>query len=405
MKSSDICSQKECTACSACASICPKSCISLKEGFLGGVFPVIDETNCINCGLCVKTCPNNNSLPFVKPQEVYVGWSLDNDVRNNSASGGIVSSIYKYAIDNNIQTYGVAWDRKNGCKFEEIKSESDIKRCRNSKYVYADINDTYNKILISLKSGRKVFFIGLPCQVSALKCFLNKDYDDLVCIDIVCHGIAPATYLKQHVKYIEEKKARQCNELFFRNPSFQTYTYTFTLEDNRGIFYKKKVVDSDNYQLGYHKCLIYRENCYTCKYAQPDRLGDLTVSDFSGLGKLAPYYGSYQNVSCILENTAKGTMLLNDLNGIIYVEKRPREEAFIFEHQLIAPSTKHPKREIFEEVYRSTNDFVKAANASLQNEKIKALITKYRQLLKSTPRKFIKKILPNSIVEYIKNKK
>ena len=365
---------------------------------MGGVYPEINNQSCINCGLCAKVCPNNSSVIFNTTRKVYVGWSLDTEIRRNSASGGIISSIYKYALDNNIQTFGVKWSREKGCFFVEIKNDQDIIQCRNSKYVYANVGDIYKTIQSTLKNDGNVIFVGLPCQVAGLKSFLRKDYNNLVCIDIICHGVAPAKYLEQHIESIELRKKRKSDYLYFRDPKYNTSTYTLTLGDNNGEFYRKPVLGMDNYQLGYHKMLIYRENCYSCKYAQPDRVGDLTVGDFSGLGMKSQFNGDRFNVSCILNNTPKGEYLLERIKERIYLEERPREEAFEYERQLKTPSKKHKKRKQFEDIYSLTNDFEKAASSALVRDKINAVFDKNKSLLK----RFIRRMLPNELVSIIR---
>ena len=164
-------------------------------------------------------------------------------------------------------------------------------------------------------------------------------------------------------------KVRKKN-IHVRDPKYYTYTYTFTLKNNNGKeFYNKKVLTRDNYQLGYHRALIYRENCYSCNYAREERISDLTIGDFSGLGRFAPFEYDKHNVSCILENTDKGSALLKKLNGALSMFERPACEAFEVEKQLKSPSVKHSKRSIFEKVYRKTRNYELASNIALKEEK------------------------------------
>lgn len=159
------------------------------------------------------------------------------------------------------------------------------------------------------------------------------------------------------------------------------------------------MLNTDNYQLGYHRSLIYRENCYHCHYARKERVGDLTLGDFSGLSKLAPFEHSKYNVSCVLQNTEKGAILINSISDKIYKEERPRNEAFLYETQLKKPSVKHISRTIFEEKYKKTNDFEIASNVALKQEKTKALRTKYIEDTKT----IIRSLLPKRIMLFLRN--
>lgn len=369
-----ICNHDKCTGCAACKDVCPKQCIIMQPDDLDALHPVVDESICINCGLCEKTCPNNRELSYKLPHKVWAAWSNDSDVRRTSASGGIACELYRYWIKNGGVATGVVYDRDEGCHFILLEKKSDIKAVQNSKYTFSDTAGIYKVVKQKLQTGVPVLFIGVPCQVAGLYGFLKKDYDNLTTVDIICHGMPPATYLEQHIKSIEDKKKEHTHQLFFRDPKYYTYTFTFTLKNIKGKeFYNKKVLTRDNYQLGYHRALIYRENCYSCNYARKERISDLTIGDFSGLGRFAPFEYDKHNVSCILENTDKGAALLKKLKGVLSMYERPACEAFEVEKQLKSPSAKHNGRYCFEQVYNKTHDYVKASNAALKDEKSKAV--------------------------------
>ena len=371
-----ICNHDKCTGCTACKDVCPKQCITMQPDELDALHPIVDDSICINCGLCEKTCPNNRELSYKLPHKVWAAWSNDNDVRRTSASGGIACELYRYWIKNGGVATGVVYDRDEGCHFILLEKESDIKTVQNSKYTFSETAGIYKVVKQKLQAGISVLFIGVPCQVAGLYGFLKKEYDNLITVDIICHGMPPATYLEQHIKSIEDKKKEYTCQLFFRDPKYYTYTYTFTLKNNNGKeFYNKKVLTRDNYQLGYHRALIYRENCYSCNYAREERISDLTIGDFSGLGRFAPFECDKHNVSCILENTDKGSALLKKLNGALSMFERPACEAFEVEKQLKSPSVKHSRRSIFEKVYRKTRNYELASNIALKEEKKKAVKT------------------------------
>lgn len=353
-----ICQIEECTGCRACEQVCPVKCIKMLSDEFGQLKASVTD-KCIECGKCIKTCPNNSKIEFKTPIRCYAGWSTDDNIRFSSASGGIAATIYRYCISHNIKTFGCVITPDGYCHYKEIKTDADIKECQNSKYVFSDTESIYTKIRQALISGENVIFIGLPCQVAGLYRFLNRAYDNLTTIDLVCHGVAPAQYLKQHIETISGKHL--VNYISFREPVAQTHTYQFHLSDHsRKWHYRKYVYDNDTYQVGFHKSLIYRDNCYECKYARLRRISDLTISDFSGLGRLAPWDKSKINVSCILLNSNRGENLLTALGDTVALYERPLNEALNFEHQLKAPSTPHSRRSVFLDTYSKTHDFDKA---------------------------------------------
>ena len=372
--SKSICPHDKCTGCTACLEACPKQCIAMHPDSLDAYYPVVDESLCVDCGICEKTCPNNRDVIYHVPQKVWAAWSKDDEVRRSSASGGIAYELYRFWISQGGVATGVVYDRKEGAHFVLIQSEKDIKATQNSKYTFSNIDGVYRKVKQKLNKGIGVLFIGVPCQIAGLYGYLKKDYENLLTVDLICHGLPPKAYLDQHVENIEKKKNERTLELFFRDPKYYTYTYTFTLKNKDGSeFYKRRVLGTDNYQLGYHRALIYRENCYHCQYARKKRVSDLTIGDFSGLGKCAPCEYEKRNTSCVLQNTEKGAKVLENLGCVVTFDERPQDEAFEFERQLKAPSIKHKGRDIFEAVYKETKSYETAANKALRNEKIKAV--------------------------------
>lgn len=395
-----ICSYDKCTGCSACKDACPKQCIIMQTDDLDALHPVIDESICIKCGLCEKTCPNNRELSYKLPHKVWAAWSNDNEVRRTSASGGIAFELYRYWIKNGGVATGVVFDRDEGCHFILLAKESDIIAVQNSKYTFSDTAGIYKIVKQKLQAGIPVLFIGVPCQVAGLYGFLKKEYENLTTVDIICHGMPPATYLEQHIKSIEDKKKEYTHQLFFRDPKYYTYTFTFTLTNKScKEFYNKKVLTHDNYQLGYHRALIYRENCYSCNYARKERISDLTIGDFSGLGNIEPVNYDTRNVSCILQNTQKGELLLLNIGTAISKQERPVREAFDFENQLKYPSVKHTHRMMFETEYRKHKNYEKAANFALKEEKRKACMQKAMLICKD----LIKCFIPSSKIKSIKS--
>ena len=202
----DICDKSKCTACGACIHICPKKCIRYVRDDYRVKYAQRETEKCIECNLCMKTCPSNRNIEKNVPLKCYAAWSNDNIIRRNSASGGIAAEFYKYAIENGYWIVGVTVNKH----FEAIYSitKEGWRQFQNSKYTYSNMGDMYHVISDKLKRREKVLYIGLPCQVAALKMFLStKSVEDrnLFTIDLICHGITPEDYLKEHIEQIEYK--------------------------------------------------------------------------------------------------------------------------------------------------------------------------------------------------------
>lgn len=398
-----VCRQGMCTACGACLIICPSKCIEYKFDRLETKSAYIQKENCINCKLCKKVCPIENKSIGVLSEECYAAWSMDKEIRNTSASGGIATEFYHYASEHGIWFAGVRMDKNFNAVY--CLENTDWKLFSNSKYVYSDMRNIYYLIKEKLYSGNEVIFVGLPCQVAGLKNYLAlcgclTEY--LLTVDFVCHGVTSPEYLKEHIKYIEEKYRKKATEVLFRDPDTYTYTYTFTLKNKATAFYRKKVSRNDVYQIAYHKGIGYRENCYKCQFADKHRAGDITLADFGGVGSVSECNYDNKNVSCILVNTEKGENWLNLLNntGKIYIEKRPIEEEYQTEGRLHNPTPIPKERSKFIELYSQTQSFEKAMKDAakkiiLKNEMSYLL---HIELLKQ----FGARILPKTMKRIIK---
>lgn len=357
-----ICKKHECTACKACSNICPKDAIDFKLDELDNLYADINLHLCVGCNLCRSVCPQINKVLFNKTEYCYASWSLDDKTRKNSASGGVASEIYKeYAREGEVFIGAEVIDR-----FEPVlgfgTSISDIDRFKNSKYVYADPQYIYRKVASLLKLDKDVVFIGIPCQVAALKSYINSiriSMEKLLLVDLVCHGVSSSEYLKKHINTLQNKYNFSADKCYFRDPDRHTYTYTFTLRNKGNIKYERGVHSDDMYQIGYHYGITYRANCYGCIYAQRDRVGDITLADFSYVGVISPCLYDNKNVSCVLCNTQKGNFFIEKLmeKGKLYLEKRPVEEEWNYDKMFSHPTLLPKERKVFATRYVKTKNF------------------------------------------------
>lgn len=415
-----VCDARQCTMCNACALICPRECIEpQKDKHLW--FMTIDKSRCVECHLCETVCPNLTKPPMKEAYNVYAAWAKENRIRKNSASGGVAATLYSYALLSGMYIAGVTLDDKFEAHFEVTKKNTDISKFQNSKYTFSYTDNTFNKIAQLLKTNKKVLFIGLPCQVAGLKkfCQVKKVIDDgLYTVDLICHGTPLPEYLQEHIHNIELTKGIQAEKVYFRDPRYGTGNFLFTIYGKQIISsgnrkfsvksqaspaYKKLVISNDLYQIGYHNGWIYRECCYLCHYAQRKRVGDLTIGDFHGLGKVEPYNGPMDKVSCLFVNTQKGRAWLNKIecSEVLHIEERPLNEPYTYEPQLSHPSYGGPKHDDFIKKIQSGDGFVKSAadsfSAIVSSNRRKEVLRIY--WIKT----LIKYLVPSKVLNYIRS--
>lgn len=352
-----------CTGCGACSFVCSRSAIILKPNNVGVVLPEIDHSKCVQCGQCQRVCPSLNPPELFKPLKAYAGWNNKTNERVTSASGAIASAAYKIAIEKGWNIAGAIQKKDFSVDVVVSDKAEDIALFKNSKYVFSSISLLLPRIKQNIEDRKKTLVIALPCQIAAIrKCFPGNT-NLLILADLVCHGCTPHSYLSQHIKNIEDQKGKKAESMSFRDPRFNTYTYTFTLyEDNGEIIYAKRTKDGDVYQVAYHRMISYRENCFNCHYARPERVGDFTLADYSSLGQKSKFEYNKINCSCILVNTKNGQDFLYSLieNEMITAVERPIEEPTEGNSQLQRHCKKSKARRYFEKQIEENNgDFVK----------------------------------------------
>ena len=342
MTGSEICSKDKCSGCMACFNVCPKACISMTPGKLDHLYPEVNQDLCINCRMCQRVCPENNHLSLHYPLTAFAGWHSDREQYLTSTSGGAATAFAQTIIRRGGVVYGCA--SEPGLKFRHtrIADLESLVRLKGSKYVQSDIGHIYSNVKQDLKSSLTVLFIGTPCQCAGLKSYLGKDYDNLYCVDLICHGVPSQKLLKKHLNKISSGKAdyvtfRKGNDMALR------------VFDKSGekIYYSN--VWNQRYRDVYYSAFIdgytYRDSCYSCGYARPERCSDVTIGDFWGLSNTVEH-DSINGCSCILPITEKGYKLVKE-SELTLIE-RSVAEAVDGNSQLRHPSRKTRRVRVFQ---------------------------------------------------------
>lgn len=184
-----IVDKRDCCGCSACVQRCPKHCITLQEDAEGFLYPYVDESSCIDCGLCEKVCPMLHSGEPRKPLVVYAARNRNEKVRLQSSSGGVFTALAETVVHEGGVVFGVCFDEKWEVVHTYADNCDELVKFRGSKYVQSKMGDCYQQVETFLKAGRKVLFSGTPCQIRGLKLFLRKEYENMLAVDVICHGV------------------------------------------------------------------------------------------------------------------------------------------------------------------------------------------------------------------------
>lgn len=379
-KNNILVEKERCTGCGACAYVCPKQCIKMYTDEILGYLPHVNTDECIECGKCQQTCPILHPVKIRNPIEAYAARSINSEEARTSASGGIACSIYRFALSKGYSIAGAVQQSDFSVNLMIGNNALDIERFKNSKYVFCNASTLYPKLAKLLKQDKMVVVAALPCHIAAIRNIFHE-HKNLFLIDIVCHGTTPTQFLQQHISFIENKLHHNVESMCFRDPNFTTSTYTFSLYNKFGdCIYAKRTKHGDTYQYGYHRAISYRENCYQCYFAQPQRTGDISLADYPGLGRVKPFPYDRRNINCVLINTEKGDKFLKEMidKHLIEAFHRPLEESIQGNGQLRHPVTKTKARKHFiENMHQNGGDFEKAMKPimkkGLRREKMREL--------------------------------
>lgn len=310
-----------CCGCRACEQICSRKCISMVEDDEGFYYPLKNNAQCTNCGLCENVCPNVNYTKLINTKIIssaYMAIHHDTSVLANSSSGGAFTAIVNtYCREGDFVVFGA---EINDC-FEVFHSYSktlqETEKYRKSKYVQSNIGDCYQIAEKFLKENKKVLFTGTPCQIAGLRLYLRNDYTNLFCVDLICHGVPNQKIFNLYVKSLEKKHGGKLKTFSFRHKTFSRFG-TWNSRNVRYTINNKVIVkDSwvDPYLKGYHSGLFCRLSCYECKFANSNRVSDITVGDFWGVENLYPNEKVHRGVSVLLANTEKGQQLVREMGN------------------------------------------------------------------------------------------
>ncbi len=337
----DLASKEECCGCASCIDACSYQAIQLKEDLNGYYFPVIDAEKCIECGVCRLSChilqPHKIIRNDCKRSKPYAAWSLNNQIIEKSASGGIFAQIaFNFLSLSHSYVYGASLQSDSSVLHIEIQSVEELYKLQNAKYQQSRCTGIYAQVRKRLKEGGRVLFSGTPCEVAALYVYLKYNRNllkNLFTVEVICHGVPSNKIHRLGLKYMEAQ-----NIVAYRTKS------KGWLKGNRLVYGysdgSQKECDSRARDFVFRTYLSFsfsRKSCYICKYARLNRVADITLGDFWGFDMSR--YSNYQGISLVVVNSEKGKELF--INGSdIHHQEITWKECLPFNQNLYMPTNK-----------------------------------------------------------------
>lgn len=327
---------KSCCGCSGCEQICPKNCISMKPDSEGFLYPEVDESICIECGICIKHCPILTDVSRCNIPKVYAAKYKDRGSTFKSTSGGLFIPIAKSVLSMGGVVFGCAYDENLVAKHIKVETEDELYRLQSSKYVQSDTRGIYKQVKTELQNGKEVLFSGTGCQAAGLRSFLGKDYGNLLITDIVCHGVPSPKLFKNYIDYMGKNLGGTLTSYNFRSKEKRGWDLYYKAENGQKS--KSDYGFFDPYYSAFLYCKTYRESCYECKFANKNRVSDITLADYWGIQKFHPEFFDENGVSLVLVNTEKGKKYLEKIKDKLEIIESDYNKASVMNANLVHPS-------------------------------------------------------------------
>ncbi len=336
---------KECCGCGACYSACPVNAITMEPDNEGFLYPSIDAETCIYCEACKKACPSLNPQYEKSAKPLCFAAYTNDEVREKSSSGGMFSLIARQVLERNGRVCGAAFDDDFTLWQTWAASEEELEPLRMSKYMQSFTGDSYKETKRYLDEGLPVLYVGCPCQVAGLNSFLRKHYDNLITVDLLCHGGPSQKVFKRYLDEVHSGK--QITHVGFRDKDYFGWSHEMTVIYGDGDIYRQRCAD-DLYYRAFTPCVSMRPHCQICNYSKLPRQGDITLGDFWGVSKFDPSFTDGRGTSIVSVNSQQGLKTIHDLwDSLSLFETIPRKHILTHGQPYGRPYRNNPLRTRF----------------------------------------------------------
>lgn len=303
-----------CCGCGACADICPKRCITMKQDEEGFFYPAVDPARCIDCGLCERVCPIlKKQAPQPTEVKAYAAYAAEDALRAQSSSGGLFTLLAEEILSRGGYVAGAAFDEDLSVRHILVDNVRDLEKLRGSKYVQSRMEDTYLCVKEQLQKGRPVLFTGVSCQVAGLKAYLGKEYENLYTVDVLCHGVPSPKVWEQYLREQEADHREKPAAVSFRDKRTGWRRSSISVKFADGAEYCRPGEENRYMQL-FLRDICLRPSCHSCRFKSFPRLSDLTIGDAWGIEKQMPELDDDRGISVVLVNSEKGQKLFNKIS-------------------------------------------------------------------------------------------
>lgn len=358
-----------CCGCTACAEKCPKQCITMQPDAEGFLYPVIDQSLCIDCGLCEKVCSvlHRNEAPDPASLPVYACRNTNDTIRMASSSGGVFTLLAEQVIARGGVVFGARFDSDFMVMHDSAETLEELAVLRGSKYTQSRIGDSFRRAQTLLKQGREVMFVGTSCQIAGLKRFLGRPYEKLLAVDVLCHGVPSpdvyARYLAQQTRKVEAQGAYRFDRLEFRNKEDRGWgrycVVSHYSREDQGEPKEIRISEPFTHNMfmrGFLHNLYIRPSCHECPARRFSAGSDMTIADYWCIGDKHPEMDDNRGTSLVVPLTEKGREAFAAIADSLQYIETPLAEALPGNPCLMRSVKPHRNRARFFARYKTSDD-------------------------------------------------
>lgn len=345
-----------CTGCHACAAICPKKCIDMKDIGEGFLFPVIHTETCIQCNRCEEVCPVLHIPGSSHQTQVFALKNKDEAERKKSTSGGVFPLLARRILDAGGIIYGAAYDSDFSVKHIAVEDSENLSLLQGTKYVQSTVGRIFPEVKDHLKAGQQVLFSGTPCQCAGLRAFLGKEHENLMLVDLICHGVPSPKVWQTYIDYRARKEngGKRPVKINMRSKVNGWSRYSTEFDYGNG-----KIARSQNSEDPFIRAFVgnicLRSSCSECLVKGTERCTDLTLGDYWGIWSQHSEFNDEKGTSIVFVHSAKGMDMLNWVKDQTEWLEIPSEDAYRENMSMVSSSQPHEKRNEFLDRITSDN--------------------------------------------------
>ena len=392
--------KQDCCGCAACYNICPQTCIIMANDEEGFLYPSFDADHCTDCGLCDLACPIINPVKEeIVPQRAFLVQHKNDKIRTQSTSGGAFTAIAEYVINQDGVVFGAAYNNHFEVMHRYVETIDDLKIFRNSKYVQSRIGNSFKQVKTFLKIGKLVCFSGTPCQVEGLNKFLQKEYKNLITVDVVCRAVPSPLVWK---KYLGRQNINSDNiqNIVFRDKTFYGYKYSvFAVYDKFQTAIYHNGIETDVMLRAFFSNICDRPSCYDCRFKKRYRVSDLTLWDCFSVDEFSKQLDDDKGTTKALAHSGKARQILKNISNLATISEINADQATRSIKEMFESVSMNPKRtEFFQDLKRFPPEevfnkyFPYSIKAKLEKQ---ARLISYKLGVYQQMKKIVKIIFPN----------